>query len=81
MFNLVGLGYGLRAVNSNANLTLLIAAERDELDICLFGEKDGKTLQIDFDSLSITEVKDLISFLNIRVAQMEKFKEKEYDNG
>lgn len=69
------LGITLRAVNSNEDLRLEIYYDKHNNDFstAILGKYDGKDIQIDFNSLSVEEMQDLVSFLQLRLKQAEKF--------
>lgn len=65
------LGYFLKTRNTSQDAILFFDYEKDceEIHPCLLLKEDGKVKdQIDFDSLSISEIQELIDYLKMRLS-------------
>jgi hypothetical protein len=70
------LGISLRATNSNEDLRLEIVYDQSNNDFStvILGKYLGKDIQIDFNSLSIDDMQDLVDFLKLRLERAKKIK-------
>jgi hypothetical protein len=68
----MGIEFGLLADNSSGKQRLLFTRniENKSLDVTLLGKYDDSDIQIDFDSLCIEDVEDLIYFLDHNLKKM-----------
>lgn len=68
------LGISLRATNSNEDLRLEIVYDQPNNDFStvILGKYSGKDIQIDFNSLSLDDMQDLVDFIQLRLDRAKK---------
>lgn len=67
------IGIQLKATNSSGTQTLeLVRDDRDgSYNFCLFGEHEGRNLQIDFDDMSAKCLMDIRAMIDLIVTDLE----------
>jgi hypothetical protein len=68
----MSLSFVLHAKNSSGHQMLDIEREPDgTYGFTLYGQLDGKPIQVDFDSLTQRDMEDLVAFISIRAKEQE----------